>query len=136
MNTLNRLSRPHAKRIYRNHFRKAQVFPRSQIAEPCREDAAERAALNAPIQGSAADIMKIAMIRAYDALQEANLGSRLILQIHDELVVEIAPGEEKQATALVKDAMEHAVTMAVPLDVSTGIGSDWQLAAHRSVPVG
>ena len=57
--------------------------------------------------------MKIAMIRAYDALQEANLGSRLILQIHDELVVEIAPGEEKQATALVKDAMEHAVTMAV-----------------------
>lgn len=93
-------------------------------------DAAERAALNAPIQGSAADIMKIAMIRAYDALQEANLGSRLILQIHDELVVEIAPGEEKQAIALVKDAMEHAVTMAVPLDVSTGIGSDWQLAAH------
>ena len=75
-------------------------------------------------------LMKIAMIRAYDALQEANLGSRLILQIHDELVVEIAPGEEKQATALVKDAMEHAVTMAVPLDVSTGIGSDWQLAAH------
>ncbi len=58
--------------------------------------------------------MKIAMIRAYDALQEANLGSRLILQIHDELVVEIAPGEEKQAIALVKDAMEHAVTMAVP----------------------
>lgn len=74
--------------------------------------------------------MKIAMIRAYDALQEANLGSRLILQIHDELVVEIAPGEEKRATALVKDAMEHAVTTAVPLDVSTGIGSDWQLAAH------
>ena len=78
--------------------------------------------------------MKIAMIRAYDALQEANLGSRLILQIHDELVVEIAPGEEKQATALVKDAMEHAVTMAVPLDVSTGIGSDWQLAATDPFP--
>ena len=79
-------------------------------------DAAERAALNAPIQGSAADIMKIAMIRADDALHEAGLASRIILQIHDELVV--------------KDAMEHAVDMAVPLDVSTGIGSDWQLAAH------
>ena len=87
-------------------------------------DAAERAALNAPIQGSAADIMKIAMIRADDALHEAGLASRIILQIHDELV------EAERVTALVKDAMEHAVDMAVPLDVSTGIGSDWQLAAH------
>ena len=93
-------------------------------------DAAERAALNAPIQGSAADIMKIAMIRADDALREAGLASRIILQIHDELVVEVAPGEAERVTALVKDAMEHAVDMAVPLDVSTGIGSDWQLAAH------
>jgi len=63
-------------------------------------------------------------------LQEEKLNSRIILQIHDELVVEIAPGEAEKVTALVKDAMEHAVTMAVPLDVSTGIGSDWQLAAH------
>ena len=55
---------------------------------------------------------------------------RIILQIHDELVVEVAPGEAERVTALVKDAMEHAVDMAVPLDVSTGIGSDWQLAAH------
>ena len=93
-------------------------------------DAAERAALNAPIQGSAADIMKIAMIRADDALHEAGLASRIILQIHDELVVEVASGEAERVTALVKDAMEHAVDMAVPLDVSTGIGSDWQLAAH------
>jgi DNA polymerase-1 len=111
-------------------FGRRRYFPGLKSPNRAVRDAAERAALNAPIQGSAADIMKIAMIRAYDALQEANLGSRLILQIHDELVVEIAPGEEKQATALVKDAMEHAVTMAVPLDVSTGIGSDWQLAAH------
>ena len=111
-------------------FGRRRYFPGLKSPNRAVRDAAERAALNAPIQGSAADIMKIAMIRAYDALQEANLGSRLILQIHDELVVEIAPGEEKQATALVKDAMEHAVDMAVPLDVSTGIGSDWQLAAH------
>ena len=131
MNTLNRLSRPHAKKDIPKPFSEgAGISPGLKSPNRAVRDAAERAALNAPIQGSAADIMKIAMIRAYDALQEANLGSRLILQIHDELVVEIAPGEEKQATALVKDAMEHAVTMAVPLDVSTGIGSDWQLAAH------
>ena len=93
-------------------------------------EAAERAALNAPIQGSAADIMKIAMIRAEQTLAEAHVKSRIILQIHDELVVEIAPGEGDQVTELVRNAMEHAVDLAVPLDVSCGIGSDWQLAAH------
>ena len=89
-----------------------------------------RVALNAPIQGSAADIMKIAMIRAEQTLAEAHVKSRIILQIHDELVVEIAPGEGDQVTELVRNAMEHAVDLAVPLDVSCGIGSDWQLAAH------
>ena len=74
--------------------------------------------------------MKIAMIHASDALAKAKVHSRIILQIHDELVVEIAPGEAEQVTGLVRDAMEHAVDLAVPLDVSTGIGSDWQLAAH------
>jgi DNA polymerase-1 len=92
--------------------------------------AAERAALNAPIQGSAADIMKIAMVKAGVALEEAGVRSRIILQIHDELVVEIAPGEEEQVTELVKNAMEHAVRLDVPLDVSTGLGGDWQAAAH------
>lgn len=93
-------------------------------------DAAERGALNAPIQGTAADIMKIAMIRVDRALRDGNLNSRIVLQIHDELVVELAPGEEKRVTELVRDAMEHAVNIAVPLDVSTGVGSDWQQAAH------
>ena len=82
------------------------------------------------IQGSAADIMKIAMIRARRALAEAGMKSRIILQIHDELVMEIAPGEREQVTALVRDAMENAVHLDVPLDVSTGVGADWQLAAH------
>ena len=82
------------------------------------------------LQGSAADIMKIAMIRAEQTLAEAHVKSRIILQIHDELVVEIAPGEGDQVTELVRNAMEHAVDLAVPLDVSCGIGSDWQLAAH------
>ena len=111
-------------------YGRRRYFPGLKSPNRAVRDAAERAALNAPIQGSAADIMKIAMIRADDALHESGLASRIILQIHDELVVEIAPGEAEQATALVKDAMEHAVDMAVPLDVSTGIGSDWQLAAH------
>jgi DNA polymerase-1 len=74
--------------------------------------------------------MKIAMIRADQALRDAGVASRIILQIHDELVVEIAPDEEEQVSALVSDAMEHAVSLAVPLDVSVGIGADWQLAAH------
>lgn len=111
-------------------YGRRRYFPGLKSSNRAVRDAAERAALNAPIQGSAADIMKIAMIRAYDALQKERLKSRVILQIHDELVVEIAPGEAEQVTSLVKNAMEHAVTMAVPLDVSTGVGSDWQLAAH------
>ena len=111
-------------------YGRRRYFPGLKSSNRAVRDAAERAALNAPIQGSAADIMKIAMIRAYDALQEERLKSRIILQIHDELVVEIAPGEAEQVTSLVKNAMEHAVTMAVPLDVSTGVGPDWQLAAH------
>ena len=111
-------------------FGRRRYFPGLKSPNRAIRDAAERAALNAPIQGSAADIMKIAMIRAYGSLQEEKLNSRIIMQIHDELVVEVAPGEAEKVTALVKDAMEHAVTMAVPLDVSTGIGSDWQLAAH------
>lgn len=111
-------------------YGRRRYFPGLKSPNRAVRDAAERAALNAPIQGSAADIMKIAMIRASDSLRDACLKSRIILQIHDELVVEIAPGETEQATALVRNAMEHAVTMAVPLDASTGIGSDWQLAAH------
>lgn len=111
-------------------YGRRRYFPGLKSPNRAVRDAAERAALNAPIQGSAADIMKIAMICASDSLRDACLKSRIILQIHDELVVEIAPGEAEQATALVRNAMEHAVTMAVPLDASTGIGSDWQLAAH------
>ena len=90
----------------------------------------ERVAMNAPIQGTAADIMKIGMLRVFRRIRKEKLHSRLILQIHDELVVEIAPGEGDQVTELVRNAMEHAVDLAVPLDVSCGIGSDWQLAAH------
>ena len=111
-------------------FGRRRYFPALRSTNRVAREAAERAALNAPIQGSAADIMKIAMIRAEQTLAEAHVKSRIILQIHDELVVEIAPGEGDQVTELVRNAMEHAVDLAVPLDVSCGIGSDWQLAAH------
>lgn len=111
-------------------FGRRRYFPALHSTNRVAREAAERAALNAPIQGSAADIMKIAMIRAEQTLAEAHVKSRIILQIHDELVVEIAPGEGDQVTELVRNAMEHAVDLTVPLDVSCGIGSDWQLAAH------
>lgn len=111
-------------------FGRRRYFPGLRSNRRLTREAAERGALNAPIQGSAADIMKIAMIKANRALDREGLKSRISLQIHDELLVEIAPGEAEKATKLVKDSMEHAVNLAVPLDVSTGIGQDWQLAAH------
>jgi DNA polymerase-1 len=95
-----------------------------------RREMAERMALNAPIQGSAADIIKVAMLRADAALAERGLRSRLLLQVHDELVLEIAPGEADEVAELVRGAMSGAVSLAVPLDVSIGVGPSWQAAAH------
>jgi DNA polymerase-1 len=91
---------------------------------------AERAALNAPIQGSAADIIKVAMLGVHRGLSERNLASRLLLQVHDELVLEIAPGECEQVEKLVRDEMGNAYPLDVPLDVSVGIGRTWHDAAH------
>ena len=91
---------------------------------------AERMALNAPIQGSAADLVKVAMLKVDVALREAGVKSRLLLQVHDELVVEIAPGELEQVTALVVENMQSVGDLQVPMDVSTGIGSSWAAAGH------
>jgi DNA polymerase-1 len=93
-------------------------------------DNAERAALNAPIQGTSADIMKIAMIRAVDGVRNAGLSSRLLLQVHDELIFEVAPGETEKLRTIVEDAMEHAVKLSVPLDVQVGLGRSWKEAGH------
>ncbi|PLS30760.1 DNA polymerase I [Bifidobacterium margollesii] len=111
-------------------FGRRRYFPGLRSTNRRVRDAAERGALNAPIQGTAADIMKLAMIKADGALREAGVRSRIILQIHDELVLEVAGGEAERVTDLVSRAMETAVHLDVPLDVSTGIGDDWQLAAH------
>ena len=95
-----------------------------------RREMAERMALNAPIQGSAADIIKVAMLRTDAALSERELRSRLLLQVHDELVLEVAPGEADEVAELVREAMVGAVDLLVPLDVSLGMGRSWQDAAH------
>jgi DNA polymerase I len=91
---------------------------------------AERAALNAPIQGSAADIIKVAMLGVHRGLKTAGLKSRLLLQVHDELVLEIAPGERETVTDLVCREMAGAYKLDVPMDVSVGIGRTWHEAAH------
>ncbi|ORB58556.1 DNA polymerase I [Mycobacterium persicum] len=93
-------------------------------------EAAERAALNAPIQGSAADIIKVAMIEVDKALTEAGLASRMLLQVHDELLFEIAPGERDRVEALVREKMGGAYPLDVPLEVSVGYGRSWDAAAH------
>ena len=95
-----------------------------------RREMAERMALNAPIQGSAADIMKVAMIGVDRALTKAGAMSRILLQVHDELVLEIAPGERDDVEALVRHEMGHAAEMDVPLDINVGVGRSWHDAAH------
>ncbi|MGW5126424.1 DNA polymerase I [Streptomyces sp. NPDC004069] len=95
-----------------------------------RREMAERMALNAPIQGTAADIVKIAMLHVDRALREAGLTSRMLLQVHDEIVLEIAPGERESVEEIVCREMADAVQLRAPLDVSVGVGPDWESAAH------
>ena len=91
---------------------------------------AERMALNAPIQGTAADIMKIAMLNVDTGIRTAGLASRMLLQVHDELVLEVAAGESGVLEGIVRSAMASAGELTVPLDVSVGLGRSWHEAAH------
>ncbi|MEI7539883.1 MAG: DNA polymerase I [Actinomycetes bacterium] len=95
-----------------------------------RREVAERMALNAPIQGSAADIIKLAMLKVQAAIEKEKLASRLLLQIHDELIVEVVKGEEERITTLVKREMGAAYPLKAPLDVNAGLGLTWHDAAH------
>ena len=90
---------------------------------------AERNAINAPIQGSAADMIKLAMIKVYDAFKSANLKSKMLLQVHDELVFDVYKPELEQVKAIVKECMQGALTLSVPLEVEMGVANNW-LEAH------
>ena len=111
-------------------FGRRRPFP--DLASPNRvlRDNAERAALNAPMQGTAADIMKIAMIGIEQDLVALGLKSQLLLQVHDELVLEIVESERQQVEKIVVERMSHAAKLSVPLDVQIGLGRNWNDAAH------
>jgi DNA polymerase-1 len=95
-----------------------------------RREMAERMALNAPIQGSAADIIKIAMVAVESEIDRAGLRSRMILQVHDELIMEVAPEESEELESLVRRAMGEAFKLDVALEVNVGVGKSWDSAAH------
>ena len=111
-------------------FGRRRPFPELTSLNRVLRENAERAALNAPIQGSAADIMKLALFRIHDELITNELRSRILLQIHDELVVEIAPGEWDAVEEIVQARMGDAAELSVPLDVQIGRGENWDRAAH------
>ncbi|MBP3613091.1 MAG: DNA polymerase I, partial [Rikenellaceae bacterium] len=90
---------------------------------------AERNAINAPIQGSAADIMKLAMVEMYRKMRAAGLRSRMILQVHDEIVIDVYRSEQEAVAKIVVEAMERAAQLSVPLTVDYGVGENW-LEAH------
>ncbi|HMT49991.1 DNA polymerase I [Dietzia sp. UBA5065] len=111
-------------------FGRRRYLPELNSDNRLKRENAERAALNAPIQGTAADIIKAAMLGVHADLAERGLRSRLLLQVHDELVLEVAGGELDEVRDLVVDRMYSAIELDVPLDVSTGTGPDWDSAAH------
>lgn len=111
-------------------FGRRRYLPELSSTNRVARENAERAALNAPIQGTAADIIKLAMIRVDRALKEGSFKSRVLLQVHDELVVEVAHGELDEVTELIESNMDSAASLRVPLDVSAGHGDNWDAAAH------
>ncbi|WP_425393242.1 DNA polymerase I [Corynebacterium caspium] len=111
-------------------FGRRRYLPDLNSPNRLARDNAERAALNAPIQGTAAEVIKIAMIRVDRELQKAKVKSRVLLQVHDELVVEVYPGELEQVKKIVETEMDRAISLKVPLEVSVGVGANWDEAAH------
>ncbi len=111
-------------------FGRRRYLPDLDSSNRQRRESAERMALNAPIQGTAADIIKVAMINVHRAMREAGLRSRMLLQIHDELLFEVADGERETLEALAREQMSAAIALSVPLEVSVGVGHSWDSAAH------
>jgi DNA polymerase-1 len=111
-------------------FGRRRYLPDLNQENRMRREIAERAALNAPMQGTAADIIKFAMLQYSKSASEKKLKSHLILQVHDELIFEVAKGEEEILTEVVREAMGSAAKLSVPLDVNIGVGESWAAAAH------
>ncbi|BBX08393.1 DNA polymerase I [Mycolicibacterium aichiense] len=111
-------------------FGRRRYLPELDSSNRQVREAAERAALNAPIQGSAADLIKVSMINVDSAMKERGLASRMLLQVHDELLFEVADGERDALEELVRDKMGSAYALDVPLEVSVGYGRSWDAAAH------
>ncbi len=111
-------------------FGRRRYIPDLTSTNRQRRDIAERMALNAPIQGSAADLIKRAMLGVEGRLRDEGLASRQVLQVHDELVVETAPGEREAVAAILREEMRDAGDLSVPLDVNVGVGADWRTAGH------
>jgi DNA polymerase I len=109
----------------RTLFGRARAMPEIGSRNPALRNAAERTAINTPIQGTAADVVKIAMIRVHAALAREGLAARLLLQVHDELVLEVPEGELEPVEALVRTEMMGAATLEVPLEVEIGHGRSW-----------
>ncbi|CAB0554068.1 DNA polymerase I [Corynebacterium diphtheriae] len=111
-------------------FGRRRYLPELSSDNRVARENAERAALNAPIQGTAADIIKIAMLRVDARLTAENCQSRVLLQVHDELVLEVASGEREKVQQFVEEEMDAAISLRVPLEVSAGVGTNWEEAAH------
>jgi len=103
-------------------------LPELRSGAPVRRQAAERAAINAPMQGTAADLIKLAMISVQNWLDEAELKTKLIMQVHDELVFEVPGDELELVSSKVKDLMQSVATLEVPLVVEVGVGENWDKA--------
>ena len=103
-------------------------LPEITTGKQSERQAAERAAINAPVQGTAADIMKKAMILVDSTLKDCNLDAKMILQVHDELVIEAKDKDCKKVSEILVNCMSNAVKLAVPLEVQVGSGNNWDQA--------
>jgi len=111
-------------------FGRRRPFPELNSSNRMAREAAQRAALNAPMQGTAADIIKRAMIAIDRRLADEDFASTMVLQVHDELIFDVAPGERESLEALVRTEMHDAASLSVPLEVNVGFGPNWDAAAH------
>ena len=117
--------------LFRSHgyvktiFNRRRYIPEINDKNFVVKQRAERAAMNAPIQGSAADLIKLAMVKISDQLKKKHLDTKLVLQVHDELVLLVKESEMKQVKELVVNTMKNIVKLKVPLDVSSGVGINW-----------